>query len=157
MIVDAWDSRITDIANAGKLFIEESEYPLTYSHVNTLDALWNAFNDPDTALLVDYSENIFNGFAVVQRTDECHKEYLGYINKLYVIPDRRHTSAGKRLVELATEWFDNRACILSFANSMAMIGRDAGFIRLMKGFNYKETSSGTLIRKTQYESTIQET
>lgn len=146
-IVDAWDYRITDIAKAGKVFIEESAYNLTYSEQNTLNALYAAFLDTDAALLVDYTDDVINGFAHVQRMNEGHVEYLGYLNKFYVLPDRRHTRAGVRLVELACEWFDNKDCEMSFANAMARIGRDAAFIRLMKLFGYEETNGGTLIRR----------
>lgn len=146
MIVDDWDYRITDLVEAGKTFMQESKYSLTFSEKNMLEALFCVYIDPDGALIVDYNEDVLTGFAVVQRTNECHKEYIGYLNKFYVMPDKRRTKASIRLMKIVTEWFDNKDCVYSFANAMAMIGHDEAFIKLMKKFDYKETPHGGLIR-----------
>jgi len=146
MQVYNWDYRIEDIISAGKVFLEESDYPLKYSENNSYRALFNTLHDPDGCILVDYTGDTLNGFAVLQRTDECHHEYIGYLNKFYVLPNRRLTKASIRLMKEVTEWFDKRQCVLSFANAMARVGHDAAFIKLLQKFQYQPTQQGTLIR-----------
>lgn len=150
MIVDTWDHRISDIANACRLFIEESDYPIIYSDSNTLSTLWRMFSDPDTGLFVDYTDGKLNGFAITHRVDEFHEQFFGYLSKFYVLPDRRGSRAGFRLMDEVTEWFDFRDCVVSFATATAGIGKDDAFIKLMQRFGYTQTQTGMLIRK-QYE------
>lgn len=147
MIVTSWDYRISDIANACKKFIEETEYPITYSEENTLRTLRGMLNHTDTELIVDYSGDTFNGYAVVQVTDEFHNELFGYLSKFYVLPERRHTRAALRLMQEAVNWFDFRQCVCSFATATAGIGRDNTFIKLLSRFGYTITTTGMLIRK----------
>ena len=154
MILPEWDTRIYDVVDACSKFCDEADYPLTFSRTNTLFSLYYVFKDPNAAIIVDYTEDVLNGFAILQRTNEAHEEYLGYINKFYVVPSRRHTRAAYRLMDVIVEWFDNKECILSFANSMARIGKDRAFIKLLSRFNYEATDTGTFIRKLNNESTI---
>jgi len=146
MIVDAWDYRISDIAKAISTFVKESMYPIEYSEYNTLNTLMSMYNDIDTGLLVDYSDNVFNGFAIVQRTDEFHEQYFGYLSKFYVLPDRRSARAAIRLAEEAVQWFDDKSCVVSFATATAGIGRDEAFIRLMSRVGYAASETGMLTR-----------
>lgn len=146
MIVDTWDHRISDIARACSLFINESNYPIDYSDENTQYTLWSMFSDVDTALLVNYTDDVFNGFAIVQRTDEFHKQYFGYLSKFYILPERRKTRAALLLMQEAVDWFDTK-CVVSFATATAGIGNDEGFIKLCKKFDYTQTQTGMLVRK----------
>lgn len=147
MIVENWDHRISDIAKAISTFIEESEYPIKYSQYNTLTTLQNTVTDIDSDILVDYTDNVLNGFAVVQRTDEYHEEYFGYLNKFYILADKRTTRAPFRLIGEVTKWFDDQNCVQSFATATAGIGKDNAFIKLMSRFGYTATPTGMLIRK----------
>ena len=146
MILDKWDFRVADVVEVGKTFMNESNYNLTFSEKRMLDALYCVILDSDGDIIVDYNDNVLNGFAVLQRTDECHEEYLGYLNKFYVRPEKRLTKTSIRLMKEVTAWFDDKECVYSFANSMAMIGHDEAFIKLMEKFNYIETPYGGLIR-----------
>ena len=146
MIVDSWDYRISDIAKACRTFVNESIYPIEYSEYNTMNTLLGMYEDLDTGLLVDYSDNVFNGFAIVQRTDEFHTQYFGYLSKFYILPDRRGAKAAFRLMQEAVEWFDAKQCVVSFATATAGIGRDGPFIKLISRFGYTATETGILIR-----------
>jgi GNAT superfamily N-acetyltransferase len=147
MIVDAWDHRISDIAKAISIFIQETEYNISYSDHNTMLTLWSMFNDPDTALLVDYTDTELNGFAIVQRTDEFHEQYFGYLSKFYILPNRRQTRSAFRLMDLVVEWFDYRDCVVSFATATAGIKNDEAFIKLLSRYRYTVSNTGMLIRK----------
>ena len=148
MILDKWDHRVHDLIKAGETFASESSYGIKFSPQNTLNTLWQMFNDPDTTILLDYSDDILNGFAIVQRTNEFHEEYFGYLSKFYVMPDRRRvTRAGKNLTKLAVDWFDSNECYISFATATAEIGRDPAFCRLLSLYGYIATGTGVLIRK----------
>lgn len=147
MKVDAWDSRISDIAKACNIFINESDYPIKYSDTNTTETLWLMFNDFDTGLLVDYTEDTFNGFSIVSKTNEFHEEYFGYLNKFYVLPNRRNTRAAFKLIAEAVKWFDDNECVVSFATATAGIGNDKAFIKLLTKFGYTVTTTGILTRK----------
>jgi len=147
MIVDTWDYRISDVAKAISTFVSESMYPIVYSEYNTLSTLHSMFNDIDTDILVDYSDDVFNGFAIVQRTDEFHDEYFGYLSKFYILPDRRNARAAFRLANEVVQWFDHKECVVSFATATAGIGRDDAFVKLLSRFGYAVNPTGILIRK----------
>lgn len=147
MIVENWDHRISDIAKAISTFIEESDYPIQYSQHNTLMTLQNIVTDIDSDIVVDYTNDVLNGFAIVQRTDEYHEEYFGYLNKFYILPEKRITRAPFRLLGECIKWFDKQDCVVSFATATAGIGKDDAFIKLMSRFGYAPTSTGMLTRK----------
>lgn len=147
MLVDNWDYRISDIARACSIFISESMYPIEYSSENTLSTLWAMYNDPDTELLVDYTGDKFNGFAIVQRTNEFHKQFFGYLGKFYILPERRLSRGAYRLIGEATRWFDQQECVVSFATATAGIGRDDSFVKLLTRFGYAINETGILTRK----------
>lgn len=149
MIVDTWDHRISDIAKAISTFVKESVYPIQYNEENTLNTLYIIHNDIDTDIIVDYTDNILNGFCIVQRTDEYHTEYFGYMNKFFVLPSKRTTRVPFRLLGEAVKWFDTKGCVVSFATATAGIGKDAAFIKLLSRFDYETTPTGILIRKQQ--------
>jgi GNAT superfamily N-acetyltransferase len=147
MIVDAWDHRISDVAKACSIFVKESMYPIEYNEYNTLNTLHSMFNDLDTDILVDYSDDVLNGFAIVQRTDEFHTEYFGYLGKFYILPDRRGARAAFRLAGEVVNWFDQKGCVVSFATATAGIGKDDAFIKLLSRFGYTANETGILTRK----------
>lgn len=147
MIVDAWDHRISDVAKAISTFVKESMYPIEYSEYNTLHTLMSMYNDLNTDILVDYSDGVLNGFAIVQRTDEFHNEYFGYLSKFYILPDRRGARAAFRLAGECVRWFDEKGCVVSFATATAGIGKDDVFIKLFSRFGYTANETGILTRK----------
>lgn len=150
MKIDAMDYRIQDVANACKTFIEESSYQITYNEKRTYMSLYNALRDPEAEILVSYSGDVFNGFAIVQLDNGFHDEYFGYLSKFYVLPGRRRTEAGFLLAQESVEWFDSNKCVTSFATATAEVGRNGGFIKLMNRVGYEVNDTGILIRN-RYE------
>lgn len=147
MKVEHWTITISDIAHGIHTFIEETDYPIKYNAENTSRTLWSMYNDPDTALLCDYSEDVFNGFSIIQKTNEFHNEYFGYLSKFYIMPSRRKSRAVFRLMQEAVDWFDENNCVQSFATATAGVGKDESFIKLLRKFGYVQTTTGMLIRK----------
>lgn len=152
MIVDRWDSRISDILKAGERFIQESDYPITYDPALSQESIWYYFNDIKSVILADYTKDTLNGLAILSKNNEWHKEYFGYIGKFYVVPEARGTGAGRRLAQESVEWFDKNGCVVSFVTPTGAIGQDRRFVNLMKKVGFQETLAGILVRKHSEQS-----
>lgn len=150
MIVDTWNYIIHDLCIAIDKFISESSYNIVYNNTNTLETLYSLLNDPDSDIIVDYSDGTLAGFAIVQRTNEFHSEYFGYLSKFYIMPEKRRTRSAFRVMDEVIDWFDARDCVVSFVSITGGVGADASFSRLMGKHGYKDNGSGMMIRN-QYE------
>jgi GNAT superfamily N-acetyltransferase len=151
MIVDKWDYRIIDLLSGLKSFIEESNYPITYNEANSLDWLFRIQQDPDSALIVNYREDKFSGFAIVTRETEAHTEFFGYLVKFYVMPSARGTGVSRAIVREMVDWFDTHDCVVSFATATAGIEQDKLFVNLLQKFQYVNLG-GNLIRNQHGKS-----
>lgn len=141
-----WDARVHDFLKVVEAFINESEYPITYSGKNSTEYTWALLNDPDTGVFVQYQDDKIAGMLICHRANEFHNEYFGYISKMYVMPEFRGTRTGRALLEDACEWFDLTECVLSFATATAGIGQDKLYINLLGKFGFK-LHGGVLIRQ----------
>lgn len=146
MIVDKWNECISDILSTAKFFIEESNYDIDYDPEGALEYMWRWFNDPNTAIFVNYQNDKFAGGVICTKSKECHKQYFGYIVKFYVLPTARGTTCGRELMQEATEWFDKNQCVHTFVTSTAQIGEDQLFINLMQKYGYSPVGK-SLMRK----------
>lgn len=148
MLIDKWDYRIADVSTAARRFIEESKYPITFDEDNNAKYLWGLFNDPESAIIVNYKDNVFAGAAILTRDTESHKEFFGYIVKFYVMPEARGTGVARELMQEVVQWFDNTDCVVSFAQATANIGQDRRFANLLKKVGYVELGSNLI--RNQY-------
>lgn len=149
MIVKDWDHKIIDAALAASAFIKESNYNILYNERNTINSFYNIIEAEDADLILDYTESTLNGLAIVQRTNEFHSEYFGYLNKFYVLPDRRSTRAAFRLMQECVDWFDTMQCKYVFTSATGGINRDKAFIKLCLKYGFTQDDSGILIRKSK--------
>lgn len=147
MIVTTWDHRITDVCNLAEIFSLESHYNTIYNESNTLNTLYNIIQSGDADLIVDYTDSILNGAAIVSRSNDFHSEYFGYMNKFYILPDRRLTKAPVRLMREVVKWFDENNCDYAFSSATAGINRDKAFIKLCNRYGFVQDDSGILVRK----------
>ena len=151
MILDVWDNRVIDIVNLGEEFHKESLYSkelgMTYSSLHAYNTLFGAIHDPNSAIMVDYTDNVLNGAAIVQKVREYHDEYMGYLSKFYVNPKSRQSRSGFRLFQDCVDWFDKNDCKISFCTATADVGRNDAFVRLAEKFGYVSDGTGILRRK----------
>lgn len=146
MLLTDWDYKAADVLTGVQTFIEETKYGVSYSPSESLSYLWRLYNDPDTAIFVEYREDTFSGFAIVSRDREFQNEYFGFLSKFYVMPNARGTETARNLIRQCTTWFDASECIFSFASATGNVGEDKLFINLLLKFGYKILGT-TLTRK----------
>lgn len=141
-----WDYRISEVLGIAEIFINESQYGITYSHSGSTEYLWRLINDPNTGVFVHYEGDALAGVIIVHCDKEFQNECFGYINKMYVHPSYRGTRTGRALLDEATKWLDQKQCVLSFATATAAIGQDKLYINLVGKFGF-QLHGMVLIRK----------
>lgn len=147
MIIQTWDSNIANVITCIKEFVEETNYPIEFNQQNTLNTLWAMYQDPETEIIVDYTDNgECTGFVIVQKTNEFHTEYFGYVSKFYVRKQYRQTRASYRLAQEMVDWFDEH-CTVAFATDTANIHNRDSFSKLLTKFGFSPNQTGTLIRQ----------
>lgn len=148
MIVDKWDNTILDVVNLAESFLNESNYPITFNTDNTVNYLYGIYLNPESDLIVVYtSDNKLAGAAIVQKVNEFHTEYFGYLSKFYIHPNYRKTKMPFRLMIECVNWFDKHDCIVSFSTATAGIGKDESFIKLANRYGFIQSNTGILTRK----------
>jgi len=147
MRLDAWDFRVSDVLTVAKTFIQESQHPVTYSPEG-LAYVWRVFNDPNSAILLNYQNDEIAGVAIVTRSTDFCAEYMGYLIKFYIMPSGRKTRAARELMQEVVQWFDTNECVTSFGSAAAGIGQDQAYINLLSKFGYKELGRA-MVREKQ--------
>jgi len=138
-VTDFDDIAVAQTLLLAEEFIQESGHPVTFDEDNALNYLANVTKSTEQALLLCFDGEVLCGGAIVARVYEWHKEPFGYLVKFYVTPAYRQTKAPPKIARECLRWFDLQGCVKSFATATAGIGRDSGFVRLMRKFGYEET------------------
>lgn len=130
----------------GRKFVEETELPVTFSRDHIYERLSTAFYSEygDLILVIDGKEVL--GAAVVYAVADYHPEKFGYVEKMFILPERRGVGAGRVLAEKVSQWFDDAQCVSSFATSTAGIGATGLFKNLMAKYGYEDYGP-TLMRE----------
>jgi GNAT superfamily N-acetyltransferase len=145
MHLTQWDDKVEDVLTIAKSFIAEASYPISYSE-DAINYVWTLFTDPSTAIFLNYQNGKIAGGAIVQRSKGFHSEYMGYIQKFYIMPEGRKTRAARELIQEVTDWFDKSQCVVSIGSGAAGIQQNQLFINLLKKAGY-ESLDGAMIRK----------
>lgn len=139
-------SQVADFLAAMETFSLETDYDLTYDPEGAHAYTWQLLGNDETAIFVNYDDDVIRGFAIVHKDKEFQKEYIGFLSKFYILPTGRKTKASRELMQEVVQWFDKSNCVYSFATATANIGQDTLFINLLKKFGYKMVGTA-LIRK----------
>lgn len=147
-VMDRWDRDIVEVLiNIGKMFVKETDYPITFNRQKVYDRLHNAFfsNDGDIIVVRDGWGN-FGGGSIVYAVADYQDEKFGYIEKFFVNPEYRREGVGRMLAEKSARWFDEKGCVLSFTTSTANIGETRQYTNLMAKYQYTDIGP-TLVRE----------
>lgn len=139
-----WDYHVSSFLEALEVYINEIDYPITYSESQAVAYTWQLLNNPDTAIIVHLEDDKVVGGAVVMRNKEFYNEYFGYITKFYVLPEYRGTRVARAVMKEVIEWFDDNQCVISFATPSG-VQYDQLFTNLLGKFGYR--ASGPLLTR----------
>jgi GNAT superfamily N-acetyltransferase len=135
--LEQWDydlvRQVIDIA--GK-FISETEFPVSFSYDHVYERLSTAFHYPDAAVFLLIDDRKVFGAAVCYAVSDWHPERFGYLEKLFVVRERRGLGGSRILMEKIRQWFDDRDCVFSFATGTARIGETGQFQNLLAKYGY---------------------
>lgn len=146
MRITEWDYHIADFLQLTKTFIDESALNLTYNQARSMEYLYSLINDAESAIFIQYHNDKPVGGAIANASREFHDEALGYLVKMYVLPEARGTTVGRSLAQEITDWFDHMGCVMSYASATAAIGQDKAFINLLGKYGFKPNGE-VLIRQ----------
>lgn len=151
IVMDEWDyDLVRKTIEIGRIFIEETEFPLTFNYQKIYERLSTAYFSPhgDIILVLGDDGEVMGG-AVVYAIADWHDEVFGYVEKCFIRPERRGVGAGRLMAEKMAEWFDARECLFSFVTSTANIGATRQFNNLMAKYGYSDLGP-TLAREYQH-------
>lgn len=154
MLLNSWDSRAYDVLELLIEFGKESNvnyYTGTHQQEDkAFNDIWRIYNDPDSAILLEYQDDRPAGFAIVF----CDKLFtdahgIGIVGKFYIRKECRRTHAGRNLCEQVTQWFDSVGVQDSFVTSTAGINENKQFENLFRKYGYNQV--GIAMKRIKHE------
>ena len=132
-----WETRFAAQADVPALvalaaaFVAESALPYQFDPDAAARSFRLYMHEATTAVIVVEGPAAIAGFAIVGFDTDFTVDPVGYLMKFYVAPGARGTGAARVLVRSATDWFDQRGCVDTWATATGGIGQDTAFVNLM--------------------------
>lgn len=130
-------------------FIKESDWDLRYSEDHARLTYQTYAQSDECKFIVIRQNQIVVAAAICALDYFAHDRPFGYIVKFYVLPSCRDRKISAKLIELCSEWFDEKNTIADFATPHAKIGNCKAAKALLKLSGYKKQIE-TFYRESQH-------
>lgn len=130
-------------------YVEESAYPYSYNREAT-DAAFDLYlTHPDCGFLLAVTDTgEAAGTAMLGCLQRFVDQPIGFFTVFYVRKAFRRTVAGRRLVEAANAWFDQRGCVDVSISVTGRIGQDGLLEALMGKYGYRPAGAVLMRERT---------